>query len=312
MPKHIVQSAEWAEFKTKYGTPAVSAGGVIYTKHKIPFNSGYFAYCPRVEPDKIDFKELKESLVTQQCISINFDVPNVLANTDEELAALKIFTDNTCVPSPRNQFAQSNIILDLNKSEDELLSQMHTKHRYNIRYAQKQGTVVKNAETLKDFDDFYALFEQTAQRQKYYVRPKEYYKILWEMFKPKQMCEILVAYNNGKPLASWMFLIYDNVLYYPYGGSSEEMKNLQSSNLVAWEGILLGKKRGCAVFDMWGASDNLEDTSDTWWGFTNFKLKFGGKYIKYMDSYDFVINDPVYRMFNFANSVRWKLLKAIA
>lgn len=312
MPRHIVQSADWAEFKMKYGTPAVTAGGVIYTKHKIPFSVGYFAYCPRVEPEKIDFSELKKSLIAQQCISINFDVPNVLASSDEELSALQIFSNNGCVKSPRNQFAQSNILLDITKSEDELLSNMHKKHRYNINYAIKHGTSVKVAESEKDFDDFYNLFEQTAQRQKYYVRPKEYYKILWDLFKPRNLCEILTAYNGGNPLASWMFLIYEDVLYYPYGGSSEEMKNLQSSNLVAWEGILLGKKRGCTLFDMWGASDNIDDNSDTWWGFTNFKLKFGGKYVKYMDSYDLIINEPVYRMFNFANSVRWKLLKAIA
>lgn len=312
MLRHIVQSPEWAEFKSKYGTPAVEVGGVVYTKHKIPFTAGYFAYCPRVVPSDVDFEALTKSLSEQQCISVNFDVPNVLAGTDEEKQALSIFSNQKCERSPRNQFAQSNIILDLNKSEEELLAQMHSKHRYNIQYAQKHDTIVKTAESSEDFNDFYSLFEQTAQRQKYFVRPKDYYQILWEMFKPKGMCEILTAYNKGRPLASWMFLIYDNVLYYPYGGSSEEAKNLHSSNLVAWEGIKLGKSKGCKVFDMWGASDNIDDHNDTWWGFTNFKLKFGGKYIKYMDSYDLVLNEPVYRMFNFANSVRWKLLKAIA
>jgi lipid II:glycine glycyltransferase (peptidoglycan interpeptide bridge formation enzyme) len=62
---------------------------------------------------------------------------------------------------------------------------------------------------------------------------------------------------------------------------------------------------------MWGAAESLENTSDPWYGFTAFKLKFGGTYVEYMDSYDFVINRPTYNLFNFANDLRWKILKTL-
>lgn len=309
MRRHIVQSPEWAEFKTKYGTPAVSTGNVIYTKHAIPFTANYFAYCPKVDPMEIDFDALKKSLIEQDCVSVNFDVPNVLNLSSEEEKALVVFGNHGCVRSPRSQFALSTILMDLSKPIETLLADMHPKHRYNCNYAIRKGVEIRRATNDQDFDEFYFLLEYTAGKQKYFIRPKEYYKSLWDLFRPKGMAEIITAYYNGKALASWMFLIYDNVLYYPYGGSSDHDKNVHASNLVAWEGIKLGKERGCEIFDMWGASDNLEDNSDPWWGFTNFKLKFGGQYVKYMDSYDLVLNIPIYRMFNFANSVRWKLLK---
>ena len=312
MPKHVVQSPEWAEFKIKYGTPAIESGGVIYTKHKIPFTSSYFAYCPKIVPEDVEFVALKKSLNEQDCVSINFDVPNVILGSDQEKASLAVFNKLDCVKSPRNQFAIASIVMDLTKSEDDLLANMHPKHRYNTLYSQKKGAYVKKAENDADFNDFFKLFEDTAKRQKYYIRPYDYYKTLWDMFKPRGMSEILTAYYNNQPLASWMFLKYEDVLYYPYGGSSEEIKNIHASNLVAWEGIKLGKQLDCKVFDMWGASEDINDTSDPWWGFTNFKLKFGGTYVKYLDSYDLVINEPVYRMFNLANNVRWKLLKALA
>ena len=34
-------------------------------------------------------------------------------------------------------------------------------------------------------------------------------------------------------------------------------------------------------------------------------------HVTYIDSYDFVINEPVYKMFTVANDVRWKLLNIL-
>lgn len=308
MSRHVVQSPEWGKFKSSYGTTAVQVGDIQYTKHHIPMTDKYFAYCPKVDPNLINFSKLHKSLIENNCISANFDVPNVIKGTHDAEHALDIFHKNKCVKAPRDQFAKSNIILDLTKSDEQLLSSMHSKHRYNLRYAQRNSVVVREAETQKDFDIFYEMFNDTAIRQKYYVRPKGYYQKIWDLFRPSNMAHILIGEYQGVPLAGWMLFVYENILYYPYGGSSEKHKNLFGSTLVAWEAMRLGKRLNCHTFDMWGAGDDVNDTSDPWWGFTNFKIKFGGNYVKYMDSYDFVVNEPIYRMFSVANDLRWKVL----
>jgi lipid II:glycine glycyltransferase (peptidoglycan interpeptide bridge formation enzyme) len=106
-----------------------------------------------------------------------------------------------------------------------------------------------------------------------------------------------------------MLYVYDGVLYYPYGGSSDQHRNVFASNLVAWETIQLGKRLGCTSFDMWGAAKDPTDTKDPWWGFTNFKLKFGGYLVEHLDSYDLIINPPFYYLFNLAQKLRWMLLR---
>jgi lipid II:glycine glycyltransferase (peptidoglycan interpeptide bridge formation enzyme) len=309
--KHIVQSPEWGEFKTVYGTPAVHVGDIQYTKHHIPFTKNFFGYCPKVDPTKIEFAELRKSLEENECASINFDVPNVLKNTPEESVALDIFSKNNCVLSPRDQFAKSNVLMDLTATEEELLGAAHYKHRYNIKYAEKNGVTVKVAQTQRDFDTFWELFETTSKRQKYYIRPKNYYQKIWDMFGPKGMCYILTSEYKDTPLASWMLFKYEDVLYYPYGGSSEQYKNMHGSTYLGWRVIMFGKESGCKTFDMWGAGKDITDQSDPWWGFTNFKLKYGGKYVTYIDSYDYVVDQTIYKMFNVANDLRWKLLRFI-
>jgi lipid II:glycine glycyltransferase (peptidoglycan interpeptide bridge formation enzyme) len=310
MSQHIVQSPIWGEFKEKYGTPSIRVGNIQYTKHKIPFSNNYYAYCPRVNPFEIDFDKLKESAEKNDCINVNFDVPNVIKGTQEASNATEILK-NECVQAPKDQFAKGNVLLDITKSEEELLSNMHKKHRYNIKYAQRKGVTVKEAQNDQDFETFYNLFDITNKRQKYYGRSHLYLKNLWGMFYKQEKAKILTAYLNEEPLASWMFFIHEDVIYYPYGGSSEAHRNLFGSNLVAWEGIKLGKKMGCKTFDMWGTAIDPEDKEDPYYGFTNFKMKFGGKHVVYIDSYDLVLNTAMYNMFNTANNIRWKLLKIL-
>ena len=308
MYDHIVQSPQWQEFKEKYGTPTVRAGNIFYTKHQIPHTGYFYAYCPRVNPFEIDFEQLKSSLAKNNCIAINFDVPNVIVGDPKEEEASKIF-EKTCKKAFRSEFAKANVLLDLTLSEEDLLRNMHPKHRYNINYAQKKGVVVRQANSQADFDAFYKLHAETAKRQKYFARQKNYYKLVWDMLRPKSMCEILIAEYEGTPLAAWMLFVYKNVLYYPYGGSLLEHKNLFASNLLGWEVIRFGKNAGCTLFDMWGAALDQLNERDSYFGFTNFKLKFGGKHVKYIDSYDFVIKPLVYYLFNLANYLRWQLLE---
>ncbi len=308
MARHIVQTKEWAEAKRAYGALVVEDAGVIYTKHKIPGLPYYYAYCPRVNPLEIDFEKLKASLKVNNCVGLTFDVPNILRGSEKEKSAEKIL-QKYCKKSTRSEFAKANVMLDISKSEKELFEGMVPKHRYNTRYASKNGVQVYVAETDHDFEDFFSLFRQTAHRQKYFIRPKEYYRQIWRVLGEKNICYILSAKKDEEVLASWMIFIYEDVLYYPYGGSSTNQRNLQASNALGWEVIRFGKEKGCNIFDMWGAAENPEDTNDSYFGFTNFKLKFGGVHVRYLDSYDLIINKPVYFLFVILNKIRWNLLE---
>jgi len=307
MNRHIVQSPDWGDFKSSYGTLAVRVDDIQYTKHKIPGSPFFMGYSPKVDPFKIDFTAMAESLEKNNCVAINFDVPNIITGSEEAPKAIELL-EKRCEKAPRDTFAKYNIIMDIAKSEDEILENMHKKCRYNIRYAQKNEVLVKRGETREDFDIFYTLLAETALREKYYIHPKQYYQKLWELMHPKEICHLLIATKDSEALSAWMLFTYENTLYYPYGGSSEKHRNLFGSNLIGWEAIKLGKSYNCTGFDMWGACKDMADTSDPWWGFSNFKLKFGGKHVAYIDSYDFVINRSMYKLFSVANKVRWELL----
>jgi lipid II:glycine glycyltransferase (peptidoglycan interpeptide bridge formation enzyme) len=307
MVRHVLQSELWEKFKNSYGTPTVRVGNVLYTKHKIPFSSNFYAYSPRVNPFDIDFDKIKASLVENSCIAIHFDVPNVTKDSPDAEKAIQLFKEK-CLPSAREEFAKGNFLLDLSKTEEELLRESHKKHRYGIKYAQSKGVVVRQGTADEDLEIFYNLYSETGTRAKFFARSKDYMKKVWKTFREANAAFLLVAEFEGKPLTAWMLLTYDGILYYPYGGSTSEHRNVQASSLIGWEAIKLGKKLGCNLFDMWGATDDMSNKSDPYYGFSNFKAKYGARHVVYIPSYDFVINEPVYKLFTVANTFRWKLL----
>ena len=304
-----MQSPEWEKFKSSYGTETVRVGGLLYTKHRIPLTNYYYGYSAKMDPFSLNFEAIRKSLEENNCINLNFDVPNVLADSEDADEARKVYADADCVLSPKTTFTTYNLLLDLTLSEEDLLKNMHNKQRYNIRYAEKKGVVVKEEKGSEAFDIFCDLAVKTADRQGFYMHPEEYYKKLWEILGPAGIAHILVGYYKDEPLAAWMFFVYDGVLYYPYGGSSAKYRNLQASALVGWRGILLGKSLGCEILDLWGACEDPDDKTDPEWGFTNFKKKFGAEHVKYIPSYDLVLNPVMYETFNFANKARWAFLK---
>lgn len=305
---HLVQTQDWGNFKTLMGTKSIRVGDIQFTKHKIPLLNYYIAYAPRVNFFKQNFKweELIKVAKDEKCAFIRFDVPNILMwdkRTDNEtkiLSTVKRF----CKKSSQSTFAKYNVLLDLSPPEKVLLANLKPKTRYNVKLSTRKGVSVRFENSQKGVAIFNKLHRETANRDRFLRHSDDYYQKVYEVFSKKKKTYILVASFNNEPLVAWMLFIHNKTLYYPFGASSSKHRNLMASSLVAWESIRLGKNSGCKVFDMWGATN---DEKDNWWGFTRFKLGYGGQLVKYIDSYDFIINPTIANSFNALYALFWKL-----
>jgi len=297
---HIIQSWEWGEFRKSLGLPVLRFGvfkkgklvkAFTLTLHKIPFTSYFVGYLPKgPTPDKELSSALEKIGKDYRCAFIKVE-PNI-ESTGKPYTVYPKF-----LPSPKPLFTKFNFIVDISKPEDELLQSFHPKTRYNIRLAAKKGVVVKEETSEKAFESYLKLYFDTTKRQNYFGHNKEYHKKVWETLKKAGLARILVGYYQKKPLTAWMLLKFKDTLYYPYGGSSEQHREVMSSNLVAWEAIRLGKKWGCKTFDMWGALGPKADPKDPWFGFHRFKSGYGGRLVEYVGSFDLVFNPSIYFLF---------------
>ena len=213
------------------------------------------------------------------------------------------------VPSKKSLFTKYNFLIDLTKTEDQLLAAMHPKTRYNINIAQKKGVTVYDSTSDEDFEIYLKLYFETTKRQKYFGHTSTYHKLVWQTLMQAKMARLLIAKYQGKPLVAWMLLNFGQTIYYPYGGSSKEHKEVMASNLIAWEAIRLGKKNGFKIFDMWGALAPDARESDPWYGFHRFKAGYGPIHVEYVGTYDLILKPSLYNTLNIADKMRWMFLR---
>jgi len=197
-------------------------------------------------------------------------------------------------------FTPTTFWIDLTKSEEELLKSFSSKTRYNIRLAQKHGVIIKEDNSDKAFNKYLELTWETNKRQGFYSHTEKYHRLMWQHLKGK-IAHLLTATYKGEIISAWILFAYDGFLYYPYGASTDKHKEVMANNLMMWEAIKLGKKLGLSTFDLWGREEGK--------GFTKFKEGYNPKVIEFLGSWDLVINKPLYKIYRFAEEIRWRALR---
>lgn len=169
--------------------------------------------------------------------------------------------------------------LDLRKSEKKLLEEMHYKTRYNIKkYSQKADILRGDKVSDEQLQNFFGIYKQNAQRQKFWGLKSSDFKKLFECFKDNGY---LIKTNEG----GLVVLIHDNVAYYSHNAVTNKGRQEFLPTILTWKAIKLAKKLGCRRFDFEGIEDSRYPVTKKWAGFTRFKKSFGGEVIEYLGSF---------------------------
>ncbi|NTU72928.1 peptidoglycan bridge formation glycyltransferase FemA/FemB family protein [Candidatus Roizmanbacteria bacterium] len=312
---HPLQAWQWGEGRKRLGTEVLRLGEYDNEKltrtyqltlHPIPYTSFKLAYMARsVFPSVACLDFLREYALKNNIIFVKLE-PDELKSEKrtEQIAKIKDLK-----LSSHPLFPSWTLILDISKPEEVLLNEMKPKTRYNIRLAQKKGVTVREESNEVGFKIFSKLYFDTCHRQKYFGHSPHYHQVVWEAMK-EGIAHIVIAYYQNTPLAAYELFYFDNKLYYPYGGTSTEYRNLMGANLIMWEAIRLGKSLGATVFDMWGSLGPMpENSTHPWAGFTRFKEGYNAVHTEMIGSYDLVVNPLAYTLYSGAYKLRSGLLQ---
>lgn len=324
--KHPLQSWAWGEFRKKMGIDVVRLGvfsgntlteGCQVTFHSLP-NFPYLPHLPYtigyLPKGPLPTKAILETLATlgkkKNAIFIQLE-PNILSNN------VTMQQCNNLRTSHHPLFTKYTFVLDLAKSEEELLKSMHSKTRYNMRLAQKHGVVIKEDNSKEAFEEYIRLSKETTERQGFFAHNERYHRMMWKTLRPpaggsdqgKPIAHLWTASYQGKTLVAWIVFVWNDTIYYPYGSSSREHRDVMAPNLLLWEIVLWAKKQGLKYFDLWGALGPNPNVKDPWYGFHRFKEGYQPNLVEFVGSYDLVINSFLYFIYCKADTVRWFLLK---
>lgn len=325
---HILQSWEWGEFKEKNGWQVdrfvwknenriYAAAQILQRKeHLMSFGpKPGIIYLPRgpvmdwgdIKKSDEVLNDLQEYGKKQKVIFIKIDPEVIIKTRNGELDnsqnenhsdGIKTLLLNHGWKFSLNQVQFRNTMwVDLTASENDLLSSMKQKTRYNIRLAERKVVTVRQA-TPDDFPLLYALYAKTCIRDGFIIRPSEYYFNLWKLLHERGMAKVLIAEVEKTAVAGLILFYFAEKCWYFYGMSSDLHREKMPNYLLQWEAIKLAKKLDCKIYDLWGAPDSLNE-SDPMWGVYRFKEGLGGKFVQTIGAWDYPENSFQYSLYNY-------------
>jgi lipid II:glycine glycyltransferase (peptidoglycan interpeptide bridge formation enzyme) len=201
---------------------------------------------------------------------------------------LKLFQSLGFRRAPIHMHAESTLLLDITKTEEELLKNMRKTTRYLVRKMEKEGVVIEKENPLSG-DSFLKLQDKVAERKHFSVFSKKQIMAELDSFCSDNQLIIFNARYKNEVIASALIVFYGYRAFYYQSASYTEHKNISAPYLVVWRAINEAKKRGCKLFDFYGASP-ADKPNHPWAGPTLFKQGFGSYRVNYLTAQDLVLD----------------------
>lgn len=185
-------------------------------------------------------------------------------------------------------------ILDLEKSEEEILAGASQRLRRSLRKAEKAGVTVDKSTDVADIKGFYKIQEETARRQGFVVFSEEYLTKQFDAFAKNGEAVLYTARHEGEILAQNFMIFYGAEASYHYGVSTEAGTRISGAPKLHIEAMRDARERGQKRYNFWGIVEE-DETDHRFYGVSVFKRGFGVEELRYLPAHDLVLKPIAYR-----------------
>lgn len=174
------------------------------------------------------------------------------------------------------------LILDLAKSEDELLEAMTKKTRQYIRKSGREGVTLKQVTSREEIAKCLEIYRETATRANFALHGDDYY---YDVHEKLGDASVILAAYEGEMLLSFVWLaVSGQTAFELYGGMNDRGQELRANYALKWHAITTCKRWGIARYDMNGL---LND------GVSTFKQGFASHEDMLAGTFDYPLS-PLY------------------
>ncbi|HLT85540.1 MAG TPA: GNAT family N-acetyltransferase [Phototrophicaceae bacterium] len=185
------------------------------------------------------------------------------------------------------------VVVDLDRSEDEVFAAMKQQGRRAIRKAMKDESLTVTEETGLDeaaFAELYDVFVETGQREGFGPHPARRYLDMLATLGPDH-ARVFVTRRDGRVLAWALVLVNDGAALYSVGASNAEARGAYAADLLHWRIMQTLLAEGVTSYDLAGAgSDRFPGLS----GLTQFKTKFEKEITEVAPAWDLPVHPRAY------------------
>ncbi len=237
--------------------------------------------------------------------------PDVLSSNTAFSSMLQSFGFRAKEGGKNFEAIQPRYVFRLNvegKTEEELLANFHQKWRYNIRLAERKGVTVRicGKEMVPAFSD---LMLTTGVRDGFVTRKPEYFAAMLDNL--GEHARLYMAFDpNDTPIAGTLAIHYGDKVWYLYGASSNEHRNLMPNYLLQWRMIQWAVETNCRIYDFRGVSGDVSEDNPLY-GLFRFKQGFGGDFTEFVGEMDLVLSPVIYWAVEHGTSIFKELRKQV-
>ena len=197
-------------------------------------------------------------------------------------------------------------ILDLNKTEEEILAGASQGFRRKLRKAKKAEITIETSSDPKIVKTFYNLEVKHAKRQGFVAFSEDFLTKQFTAFAKNNEVLMYTAKKDGEILAQNFMIFYGPEASYHYGVSSDLGTKYSAAPLLHIKAMAEARERGCTRYNLWGIV-GLEEKSHRFYGVSEFKRSFGCEELKYTPAHDLVLKPTKYQITKLVESTRKKI-----
>lgn len=247
------------------------------------------------------FADIKEQAEKNHCVFVRIR-PQIVEN-DKNRA---LFKQLGLKPAPMYLSVEYAGILDISKSEEEILAGASQGLRRKIRKAQKNDITVTTSTDPKDIKTFYKIQLETAARQKFVEFSEDFLRKQFEAFAKYDEVKLYTAKLGDEILAQNFMIFYGNEASYHYGVSTELGTKYSGAPLLHMQAMRDARERGIKRYNFWGITAE-DDTKHRFYGVSQFKRSFGVEELIYLHAHDLVIKPAQYKLTYLLEKTRAKI-----
>ena len=168
-----------------------------------------------------------------------------------------------------------NLVMRLEKTEEELFEQMHKERRRNVNQAIKAGLTFKELTTADEIQQVVALIEKTYRRKHVPIGYLNMFDKVQSIL--RDYVHFFGCYTaEGQMIAGQVRLCYGTLVYAWFAGSDEDYFKLRPNDFTMWNVIRWAREKGYKEFDFGGGGEPGKP-----YGVRDYKLKYGCEMFDY-------------------------------
>ena len=211
--------------------------------------------------------------------------------------ALRALSDLPVIISRPVQPNFATVILDLDKSADDVLAALPQKSRHALKRAVRDGvTITSGGSTKKNLAIMSHLMQVTMADKPGAIREQAYYESFWKLYCDHGLGTLFFAYYDGQPVAGAFIMTYGKKATYKDGGSVREKTVYGASHALQWYIIEWLIEHGVTSYDLCGTPpvDEIDNRDHPLYGVGLFKTSFNKEVTEFIGLYDYPVQPQIY------------------